>query len=118
MTYKEIYKAYKTGNKPNTKDIPLESFFQKKIIDYLRTLPDCFYWKAQAGAYSKRGVPDVCCIYRGTFYGFEVKRPWIGRLSKLQQQAIRGINDAGGKAYVVSFVEDVEKIMGGRSWLR
>lgn len=114
MNYKEIYEAYKAGNKLDTKDIPLESFFQRKIINYLSTLPDCFFWKAQAGAYSKSGVPDVCCIYRGRFYGFEVKRPWVGRLSKLQQQAIRKINDAGGRAYVVSFVEEVEKIMGGR----
>lgn len=114
MTYKEIYEAYKTGNKPVTKKIPLESFFQKKIINYLSTLPDCFFWKAQAGAYSQSGIPDICCIYRGQFYGFEVKRPWIGRLSKLQQQTIRKINDVGGRAYIVTFVEDVESIIGGR----
>lgn len=116
MKYEDIYKAYIHGFKVNVKDIPLEKYFQKKIMDYLKTLPNCFFWKAQAGAYSKSGIPDICCVYKGRFYAFEVKRPWIGKLSDLQKNALYKINKSGGKASVVSFVEEVESIMRGEAY--
>ena len=37
---------------------------------------------------------DVCAIINGHFYGFEVKRPEGGRLSKLQELTIEKINAA------------------------
>lgn len=111
MTYKELYKAFKEGKRIEKDEIPLESYFQRKIIDYLKTLPNCFYWKAQAGAYSQKGIPDICCVIDGCFYGFEVKRPWLGNLSKVQEQTMKQINAAGGKAYVVCFVEQVMEIL-------
>ena len=45
------------------------------------------------------------------FFGFEVKRPEVGRLSKIQEQTIKEINAAGGTAAVVSFPEQVQKII-------
>ena len=89
-----------------------ESFYQAKIIRWLKgQYPDAFVWKAQAGPYCRQGIPDICAIINGHFFGFEVKRPEVGRLSKIQEQTIKEINAAGGIAAVVSFPEQVEKII-------
>jgi len=89
-----------------------ESFYQTRIIRWLKdTYPQAFVWKAAAGPYSRGGIPDICMVLNGHFFGFEVKRPEVGRLSKIQEQTIREINAAGGTAAVVSFPEQVQKII-------
>ena len=91
-----------------------ESWYQARIIRWLReTYPRAFVWKAAAGPYCRQGIPDICMVLNGRFYGFEVKRPVVGRLSKIQEQTIKEINAAGGIAAVVSYPEDVERMIGG-----
>ena len=91
-----------------------ESYYQAKILQWLkRTYPAAFIWKAAAGPYSQGGIPDVCAIINGHFYGFEVKRPEGGRLSKLQELTIQKINAAGGTAAVVSYPADCQRIIEG-----
>ena len=87
-----------------------ESFYQGKIIKWLKEVyPDAFIWKAQAGPYCRQGIPDICAIIDGRFFGFEVKRPGIGKLTKLQEQTIKQINAAGGFAAVVSTPADAKQ---------
>ena len=87
-----------------------ESFYQAKIVRWLKeTYPGAFVWKAAAGPYSRGGIPDICAIINGHFFGFEVKRPEVGRLSKIQEQTILEINQAGGTALVVSYPEQVKE---------
>lgn len=94
------------------RQLPKESFYQDKIIKHIKALvPSVFVWKAAAGAYSRQGIPDVCAVIGGRFYGFEVKRPLIGELSRIQARAIEQIKEAGGRAYVVSWPEDVTRIL-------
>lgn len=89
-----------------------ESYYQGLILKYLKkTYPDAFVWKAAAGPYSQGGIPDICAVIHGRFYGFEVKRPEVGRLSKLQEQAIRKINHAGGFAAVVNTPADAQAVI-------
>lgn len=91
-----------------------ESWYQAKIIRWLKeTYPQAFVWKAAAGPYSRCGIPDVCMVLDGQFYGFEVKRPEVGLLSKIQEQTIKAINAASGIVGVVSYPEDVERILKG-----
>ena len=88
-----------------------ESWYQTKIIKWLKEVdPDAFIWKAQAGPYCRQGIPDICAIIDGHFFGFEVKRPG-GRPSKIQEQTIRAINTAGGTAAVVIYPADCQKII-------
>ena len=94
------------------KNLPKESYYQDKIIKHIRELlPSAFGWKAAAGPYSRQGIPDVCAVINGRYYGFEVKRPLIGVLSAIQEQTIRQIKAAGGRAYVVSFPAEVTEIL-------
>lgn len=92
--------------------LPKESYYQERIIQAVRELyPAAFVWKAAAGPYSRQGIPDVCAIIDGQFYGFEVKRPYIGRLSKIQEQTIKAIWEAGGRAAVVSWAEQALEVI-------
>ena len=87
-----------------------ESYYQTRIIKWLKsTYPGAFIWKAQAGPYSRQGIPDICAIINGHFFGFEVKRPDNGRLSPVQEQTIKQINAAGGTALVVNYPEQVKE---------
>lgn len=92
------------------KYLPAESYYQKEVMEYIRdNYPGSFVWKAAAGPYSRQGIPDVCAVIEGHFFGFEIKRPYIGRLSKIQERTILDIQKAGGTAAVVSFWHQVRE---------
>lgn len=91
--------------------LPLEQCYQNEVIVYLKTIPGAFVWKATAGPYSQRGIPDVCAIIDGHFFGFEIKRPYIGKATKLQEETIRRINEVGGTAAVICFREQAKAII-------
>lgn len=92
--------------------MPKESYFQSKIIQWIKdNLPEAFVWKAAAGPYSRQGIPDICCVIHGRFYGFEVKRPFIGVLSKIQEQTIKQLMKAGAVAEVVTSEKEVAAIL-------
>lgn len=58
----------------------------------------------------RRGVPDLIGCCRGEFFGLEVKRPGEGA-SPSQCVEIGRITQAGGKACVVTCVEQVKAIV-------
>ena len=92
--------------------IPLERRFQTRIIDALRKrYPDAFVAKLAQGIYSRVGIPDIVCIYRGHYFGFEVKRPVVGAASGVQEATMREIRKAGGTAAVVSWAEECFRII-------
>ena len=92
--------------------LPKESYFQSAILRWLReNYPAAFIWKVQTGPYARQGVPDICAVIDGRFYGFEVKRPHVGRLSKIQQTTMEAIEKAGGRAGVVTWPDDARKLI-------
>ena len=92
--------------------LPKESYFQSAILRWLKeNYPSAFVWKVQTGPYARQGVPDICAIIDGRFYGFEVKRPYVGRLSKIQQTTMEAIEKAGGRAGVVTWPDDARKLI-------
>lgn len=92
--------------------MPKESYFQKKILDWIKdNVPNAVAWKEAAGPYSRQGIPDITCVVNGRYYGFEVKRPFIGVLSKIQEQTIMQLRKAGAVAEVVSSEKEVAAIL-------
>lgn len=63
---------------------------------------------------ARAGVPDLCILHRGRFFGLEVKAPKTGRLSEHQANAADAIVQAGGFYSVVRSVEEVERCL--RAW--
>lgn len=91
--------------------LPLEQSYQTEVIEYIKTIPGAFVWKATAGPYSRQGIPDVCAVIDGHFFGFEIKRPYIGIATKIQEQTLRQIKEAGGTAAVISFREQAKEVI-------
>lgn len=97
------------------KAIPKEAYYQKKVIDGLKKqFPDAYIAKIAQGMYSQGGIPDVMFIMRGHYFGFEIKRPVFGKISKLQEVTMARIRRSGGTAAVVSWPEEAEGII--ESW--
>ena len=88
----------------------VEKTITTAILKYLKTVPECFFWKEHGGMYGTAGIPDIICCYKGLFVGFEVKSK-TGRLTKIQEVTIRKIKEAKGKAYKVTSVEEVKQIL-------
>lgn len=89
---------------------PLESNITRSILKYLKTVDNCFAWKAHGGYYGVAGIPDIVCCLNGHFLALEVKRP--GNKPTKQQAAVLGkINRAGGRAFVVYGVNEVREIV-------
>ena len=87
-----------------------ESDLIKAISNYLKSIPDLFFWKEHGGMYGSAGIPDLVVCYKGRFIAFEVK---VGKNKPtvLQEATIRQILRAGGYAVVVRTVEEVKEII-------
>ena len=93
--------------------MPKESDFQKKIKEaVLAAYPEAFAVKIQQAQYSQGGVPDLMVIIGGHYFGFEVKKPYFHKRSRLQERTIEWIRQAGGTADFVSYPEEALEIIG------
>ena len=95
-----------------------ESELIKKISDYLKSVPDLFFWKEHGGIYGTSGIPDIIVCIDGRFIALEVKTQ-KGKTTPLQNAAIRKIRNSGGFAFVVRSVEEaknaIDSAMGGKN---
>ena len=92
-----------------SKDVhQLESKIQRKILNYLNTIPNLYVVRVMTA--NIRGVPDLLICYKGHFIALEVKSD-IGTVTKIQQYNMSQIETAGGKAAVVRSVGDVIKFL-------
>ena len=88
----------------------LEKDITAAIMRRLKATPECFAWKTHGGMYGTAGLPDIVCCLDGRFFAFEVKTP-SGQLTKLQEHTLERIRVAGGRAFVVRSVEDVDAVL-------
>lgn len=90
-----------------------ESKFQKKVIDYLKSLGDqVWYKKIWGGGFQSAGIPDILLCCRGHFIAIELKAP-NGKASELQKYNLEKIQKAGGSAFILypKDFEDFKKFM-------
>lgn len=87
-----------------------ESDLIRKISEYLKTVPNLFFWKEHGGMYGTAGIPDLIVCYKGRFIGLECK---VGKNKPtvLQAVTVKQIINAGGCAAVVRTVEEVREIV-------
>lgn len=77
-----------------------EKQFEDKIKKFLKELPDTWFFKHWAGAYSQSGIPDIIACVNGHFVGIEVKAE-DGHPSPLQIRNIDLIRSSRGYAYIL-----------------
>jgi len=101
----------------------LEKEIQKAIIEYLQiyeNLGKLYFFRSGSGAIptkqggyfktGKVGCPDISCLHKGKYYGFEVKNE-KGIQSENQKIAEKNIVRAGGVYEIVRSVGDVERVL-------
>ena len=98
--------------------LPKEAIFQAKIIKALQGWrsdgnidPHTVVLKQSAGVYNRNGLPDVMAIIQGKLFGFEIKRPYIGKATALQQKTIKELIAAGASAAVICHPEQARQLI-------
>lgn len=86
---------------------PLESAFQKKVIDYIESRGG-YKIKIHASSYQTEGEPDIVCCYRGRFCAFELKQGSV--LSDLQIIKLEMIRKSGGIAMEVKDINQIKVV--------
>lgn len=89
------------------KKITLESTFQTKVINYLKSV-GAYVIKIHVSSYQLEGEPDIICCHEGKFYAFELKQG--SRLSELQKVKLQLIRDSGGVAMEVRDLDQLREI--------
>lgn len=94
-------------------NVPPEKEFQRVMLAKLHQHfgESAFIWKQAQGPYSRGGIPDIAVVWKGKYFGFEVKRPFLGQPSKLQLRTRKKIIAAGGVAEFVSYASECIRIM-------
>ena len=77
----------------------LESKIQAKII---RRFEAQGYFVVKLVKTSKNGIPDLMALKDGKTIFIEVKRPIIGKLSKVQEYRIREIKEYGFETLILT----------------
>lgn len=72
-----------------------EKEFQRKVIKYLNSLPDTWFFKVWGGGFQRSGIPDLIVCINGVFIAIELKGDG-GKSTALQEMNIRKINAASG----------------------
>ena len=86
---------------------PLESAFQKKVIDYIESRGG-YKIKIHASSYQTEGGPDIVCCYKGRFCAVELKQG--SKLSEVQTIKLEMIRNSGGIAMEVKDINQIKEI--------
>ena len=89
-----------------------EATIQRRILDYLNSLPGCRAVNNHGNGYQGAGRPDIFACYRGRFLVLEVKNE-KGQPTKLQLHELAKWQAAGAVAGIVRSVDDVRKLIEG-----
>jgi Holliday junction resolvase len=90
----------------------LESTIKAQIMAHLKLLERGAFWRIAGGKFGVSGLPDILGVYRGLPVAFEVKTPERkSATTESQERFIEKYNNAGGYAYVVTSLREVQLIL-------
>ncbi|TCT14602.1 hypothetical protein EDC18_10583 [Natranaerovirga pectinivora] len=72
-----------------------EKQLQSKVIKFLKSQPNTWFFKVFGGGFQRSGIPDLICCVSGIFVAIELKSD-TGNPTALQKMNIQEINAAGG----------------------
>ena len=88
-----------------------ESKVKDKVRNILKEF-GAYYFMPIGGMYSKIGVPDIICCYKGRFIAIECKAG-KNKPTALQERELRVIHEAGGYSLLINEenIDDVRKLL-------
>lgn len=95
-----------------TDRVPREASIVAAICRWLEARPDTWVVKTHGGRFGRIGIPDLLVCVAGRFFAFEVKRPGaMGNVTPMQKRVLDRIERAGGRAAVVTSLDDVKALI-------
>lgn len=73
----------------------------KRKLDKMLKEEGIWYYNPQAGPFGRAGIPDKVAIINGRFIGMECKADKTKKPTALQVKAMKEIEMAGGKCFLV-----------------
>lgn len=87
-----------------------ESKLTRNMVKKINEMPHTWARKIHGGPHQRAGIPDILGCTYGRFFGLEVKMPGKeNNLTELQEYALKGILEAGGRAGLVTTVDEAVK---------
>lgn len=91
-----------------------ENAVKRAVGRYLALLGrDVWFFKVWGSARQDAGIPDIVGVYKGRFFGLELKAPGARGATPIQMHRLAQIRQAGGLAGVARSVDDVKRILVG-----
>lgn len=89
---------------------PSEKSIVEACVRYLHKI-GAWHMKTHGSQIGRAGIPDLIVCYQGQFFAFEVKKPVVGRATRLQLLEIERIQRADGIAHVVTSALEMKEII-------
>jgi penicillin-binding protein-related factor A (putative recombinase) len=88
-----------------------ENSFQNKAIEYLESV-GAYVIDFWGSPYSRKGIPDLICCFRGHYIAFELKKPNETKKGlPAQLFHLNKIVRAGGAAHIVNSIEEIRYVL-------
>lgn len=87
-----------------------EKALAKKVMSYLKGLPDIHPIRIEPGPYGGRGVSDILLCKQGRFVAIELKVGY-NKPTKLQEKFIDNIKASGGFGFVCYSLDEVKECL-------
>ena len=82
----------------------------KRKLDKMLKEEGIWYYNPQAGPFGRAGIPDKIAIISGRFIGIECKADKTKKPTALQIKAMKEIEMAGGKCFLVYDEDTIEEV--------
>ena len=90
----------------------------KRKLDMMLKQEGIWFFSPQAGPFGRAGIPDRIAIIGGRFIGIECKADKTKKPTALQVKAMKEIEMAGGKCFLVYDADTIDEVRQFiREWL-
>ena len=87
-----------------------EGKVKRKLDKMLKSYPRVWFFSPQAGPFGRAGIPDRVAVIAGRFIGIECKADKGKKPTALQVNAMKEIEMAGGKCFLVYDDDTIEEV--------
>jgi hypothetical protein len=87
-----------------------EGKVKRKLDKMLKSYPRVWFFSPQAGPFGRAGIPDRVAVIAGRFIGIECKADKGKKPTALQVKAMKEIEMAGGKCFLVYDDDTIEEV--------
>jgi len=82
----------------------------RKVLAYLNSLDNAFFYKVHGGMYQRSGLPDIIGCHNGRCYGIELK-VGTNKPTELQERTLDQMSQSGAIVGVCYTLDEVQELI-------